>query len=317
MLEYSLCPIKARFLYHQTRSYIDYIVKQKNSKFPFRSYKLSIKYSIKISFKVDIVNNITKTRGSVRIRGIRLALVLREKGITLDDIVVICCSNQADQTIVVLATLFLGAIVAPLDPFFDFKDACQLVKKLKPKLIFTDTRTSSQIERILITLNLNVPLINLGRSASSSNLVTLGSMEDNNFKPVFIEDPRMSVAFIMPTQGTTGPPKLVCLSHHNIFIETLIVIDIFDNPDKVLSFFPISLLFQTILVCVTFESTTTIFYPGTFSERNACKFISDYQISHATFGTDYAIKVVHSFALKVSLTISKGTVSVTNTPAIP
>lgn len=92
-------------------------------------------------------------------RSIKLALAMSQKEIVQKDIVVICCSvGQADQTIVVLATLFLGAIVAPLDPLFDFKDSCYLVKKLKPKLIFTDTRMMSQIERILFTLNMTIPV---------------------------------------------------------------------------------------------------------------------------------------------------------------
>lgn len=252
-------------------------------------------------FKVDIIHNITETRGSVRIRGVKLALEMSQRGINQNDIVVIYSASQADQTIVVLATLFLGAIVAPLDPLFDFKDICQLMKKLKPKLIFSDTRMFGQVEKILINLSLNVQVINFGRGGNGNNyfkFITYG--DEDAFQPVYVEDSKKSVAFIMPTQGTTGPPKLVCLSHHNIYIQTLIFIDIFDNPDKILSFFPLSMLIQTILVCVTFESTTTLFLPGSFTERNACKFIFDYQITHATLGTNYAMKVVHSFALKVS-----------------
>lgn len=226
---------------------------------------------------------------------------MAEKDVVQEDIIVICSASQADQTIVVLASLFIGAIVAPMDPFFDFKEACHIVKKLKPKLIFTDTRMCSQIERILVTLNLNVPIVTFGRGAGRNNYFNVvADGEELVFKPVFIEDPKKTVAFIMPTQGTTGLPKLVCLSHHNIFVQTLIFVDIFDHPDKVLSFFPLSLLLQTILVCVTFESNTTLFLPGAFTERNACKFIFDYQITHASFGTDYAMKIVNSFALKVS-----------------
>lgn len=248
------------------------------------------------------MHSITETRGSVRIRAVRLAVAMSEKGILQEDIVVICSSSQADQTIVVLASLFIGAIVAPLDPLFDFKESCQLMKKLKPKIIFTDTRMCSQIERILVALNITVPIINFGRGATENNYFKfLTNGQEAIFKPVFIEDTRKTVAFIMPTQGTTGPPKLVCLSHQNIFVQTLIFVDIFDHPDKILSFFPLSLLLQTILVCVTFESNTTIFLPGTFTERNACKFIFDYQITHAAFGTDFAMKVVHSFAVKVSI----------------
>lgn len=263
-------------------------------------------YSEKVCFKVDIVNNITETKGSVRMRAVKLAIAMNQQGLKENDIVAICSDSQAEQTIVVLATLFIGAIVAPIDPCFDFKDTCQIIKKLKPKLIFTDARMCSQMERTLLTLNLTIHIINFGKDGNGNNYFKFMSyLEEDEFKPVFIEDPRKSVAFIMPTQGTTDPPKLVCLSHHCIYIETLIFIDIFDNPDKILSFFPLAMLIQTVLVCVTFESIATIFFPGSFSERNACKFIFDYLITHATFGTDYAMKVVHSFALKVSKQINK------------
>lgn len=63
--------------------------------------------------------------------------------------------NKFSLLLVLLATLFLGAICAPLDPEYTYAEKQHLLKKLKPKMCFGDIRTSAHLERILYTLNLN------------------------------------------------------------------------------------------------------------------------------------------------------------------
>nr|XP_023020782.1 luciferin 4-monooxygenase-like isoform X1 [Leptinotarsa decemlineata] len=265
-----------------------------------RRYYDKLGHELDRILQVDIVSSITETKGSVRGRSIKLALEMKDRGVTENDIIVIYSRNHADQTIAVLSTLFLGAIVAPLDPEISHKECLEIVKKLKPKMCFTDSRTISQIERIVNTLNYSTDIINFGQDnpgVSQFNKL-LNHKEDERFRPTFVEDAWESVAFILPTQGTTDDPKLVCLSHHNIVVQTMIFQDIFEYPEKVLSFFPLSWLLQTTLVCVCFESPTIRILPGPFTERSACKIIQDFRIGHAIFGTDWAIRLVTNVAIK-------------------
>ncbi|VEN34456.1 unnamed protein product [Callosobruchus maculatus] len=251
--------------------------------------------------QVDVSTGVTETRGSVRGRAVKLAIEMKQRGIKHDDIIVMCSRTNTDQVIVVLAALFIGANLAPLDPEFNYKEVLDLMKQLKPKLCFGDSRTIPQFDRIFQALNMNITTVNFNPDQAGTvqfRKLLLAHKEDEKFTPIFVEAPRTEVAFILPTQGTTGLPKLICLSHENIFVQTVILLEILGQPDKVISFFPISWFFQMILVCLTFERPVTRIIPVMFTERNACKIIHDFSIRHAILGTDYAMKMANSPALR-------------------
>ncbi|KAJ8946770.1 hypothetical protein NQ318_018979 [Aromia moschata] len=251
--------------------------------------------------QVDPAVGITETKGSVRARSIQLALEMKSRGIKENNIVVIFSKSHANQTIAVLASLFLGAIVAPLDPEFSNHECLELLKKLKPKMCFCDTRPMNQVQTVLGQLKLNAPLIHFGVENDGIPFQTLFiHKEDESFQPVSIENPKSSVAFILPTQGTTSTPKLVCLSHQNIYVQTNTLLDIFNYPERIVSSFPLSWILQTVLACASFEAgVVRILPPGSLTERNACKMIHDFEIGHAIFSTEYAKNLINNAGIKV------------------
>uniref|UniRef100_A0A6P7FA79 Luciferin 4-monooxygenase-like isoform X1 n=2 Tax=Diabrotica virgifera virgifera TaxID=50390 RepID=A0A6P7FA79_DIAVI len=250
--------------------------------------------------QVDINTTRTETRGTVKERSIKLALEMSARGIKEKDIIVICSQNNVDETIVILASLFLGAIVAPLDPEASYKEKELLIKKLRPKMCFVDSRTLTYVQRILHNNKLRGTAINFSVESSGISEFSklLNHKEDEKFRPVNIADPKRTVAFILPTQGTTDFPKLVCVSHDNIRLQCLIFIEIFPDLINVLSFFPLSWYFHLVIICVCLEFVVTLIIPRPFNERNGCKIIQDFNVECIIIGTDYAIRLFHGSAAK-------------------
>ncbi|XP_072390860.1 uncharacterized protein [Diabrotica undecimpunctata] len=250
--------------------------------------------------QVDINTSRTESRGTVKARSIKLALEMSAREVKEKDIIVICSQNNVDETIVILASLFLGAIVAPLDPEASYKEKEFLIKQLKPKMCFVDSRTVTYIQRILHNNKLRGTAINF--SVESGGISEFSKLlhhkEDEKFRPVHISDTKGTVAFVLPTQGTTDFPKLVCISHDNIRLQCLIFYEIFQDLTNVLSFFPLSWYFHIVTICVCLEFVVTLIIPRPFNERNGCKIIQDFNIECLIIGTDYAIRLFHSSASK-------------------
>ncbi|CAH1105371.1 unnamed protein product [Psylliodes chrysocephalus] len=95
------------------------------------------------------------------------------RGVSQQDIIVICSKNNADQVI--------GAICAPLDPEYTYAEKQHLLKKLKPKMCFGDIRTSAHLERILYTLNLNTEVFSFTQEGLDKER-TIESMDKGYFK---------------------------------------------------------------------------------------------------------------------------------------
>lgn len=185
-------------------------------------------------------------------------------------------------------------------PYILLQECLEVVKKLKPKMCFCDSRTVSQIDRILYTLNMTSEIVSFGNDTATTTQFSklFPFKEDTDFTPYHVEHPQMEVAFIIPTQGTCHDPKLVCLSHHNIFLQCVNFVDIMDNPTKVISFFPLSWITQTVLACASLEFGITRIMAPTFNERIACKMIHDFGIDSAVLGTELAIRLTGNVAVK-------------------
>lgn len=100
-----------------------------------------------------------------------------------------------------------------------------------------------------------------------------------SFEPPKIKDPKSTLAFVIPTQGTTGKSKLVDISHYAITYQTACISEyLLKDVKTFMSFFPLCWHVQTLLSCVCFEFPITKIFPGTFNERIACKLIHDLKI---------------------------------------
>lgn len=223
-------------------------------------------------------------------------------GIVENDIIVICSRCHADQTIAILACLLIGAILAPIDSELHHKECVDIVVQLKPKLCFCDLRALKRMERILTETGITSKLIHFGdqqQYAIAFRKLLTSRQHLETFKPVIIEQPRKRVAFILATQGTTQPARLVCLSHHFIFSQISVFLQAMASPEKIISYYPLSWILQVILVCLCFEVPVVRVLSGAFVERTACKLIHDLKIDCAFLNTELALQLAEHVAVKV------------------
>lgn len=227
--------------------------------------------------------------------------------LTSTDVIVVCSRLHADQTAVVLGTLFAGCIVAPVEYDVSHMECRALFASVNPKMVFCDLRMSGQIERVLAeqrrTEECYEVVFGGGTAEPKSFENFFKSKPDPDFHATKIPKPKENVAFILHTQGTSEEAKLVCVSHQYIFEQTRAFLKILKKPERILSFFPLSNLTQVVMMCLSFEVPVTRILPGTITERNVCMMVHDLRIDHALFCTDFALRICSHPAQHVNMIV--------------
>lgn len=80
------------------------------------------------------------------------------------DVIAVCSKIHVDQTISLLATLFMGAILAPLDNELLVSDAVDILKDLRPVVAYCDPRTQGVIQQALVKSGVNCQIILFGKN---------------------------------------------------------------------------------------------------------------------------------------------------------
>ncbi|GJQ77873.1 hypothetical protein Trydic_g16126 [Trypoxylus dichotomus] len=243
--------------------------------------------------QVDALTGITETKGSVRSRAIKVAIEMRNRGIQQNQIVVISSKTHLDQTVALLACLFIGAIVAPLHTDLPYDDTKRIMSILQPKIAFCGQRSARLYQRVFKEKNIKCLIFRFGGDGKDflEFLRCLDNKDDPNFGPAHIADPKRTAAFIVATHGTERDPKLVALSHYAVLMRYSPVMGMC-KTEKLLSFFPLSWVTQVLVACMCFHSQAKIIYAGQFTERSACKFIHDLRIEFVFLDGAFATKII-------------------------
>ncbi|MDJ0755632.1 MAG: alpha/beta fold hydrolase [Ardenticatenaceae bacterium] len=179
----------------------------------------------------------------------RLAANLHGRGIQPGDRIMIVLPNMPEMVIALFATLQIGAIAVLPNPDADRYRLAQQVKETKPKLLITinsfgQVALSIQSEtgfNQFIFINMRKPLgtaryrslrmiwgmdrdfdaDHRAAEALGEDFATMLQETAVTAKPPDVRVHHTDLAVILYTSGTTGQPKGVCLTHHNLVANTL------------------------------------------------------------------------------------------------
>ncbi len=178
-----------------------------------------------------------------------LAQQLTQWGVRSGDRVALFSPNCAEWVLADIAVLSIGAVVVPLYPTLSAEEVKHIIADSGSKLVFIHdqdqfkTVKTAELEGQLHVVSfMPVPGCNCVQVDPKATAAPISS----EFREQIAQIPRNALASIVYTSGTTGNPKGVELSHGNFLsnVEDLMQIFAIDERDSVLSFLPLSHVFE-------------------------------------------------------------------------
>ncbi|MCK4257933.1 MAG: amino acid adenylation domain-containing protein [Halanaerobiales bacterium] len=133
----------------------------------------------------------------------QLARVLREKGVSIDQIVAIMVEPSLEMVIGILAILKAGGAYLPIDPAYPINRIKYMLRDSNTSILFTQRKL---LNKISFTDDLTIDLINI-------DLEELYTNDARNLQR--IKQPK-NLAYVIYTSGSTGNPKGVLVEHRNV-----------------------------------------------------------------------------------------------------
>nr|XP_023025173.1 luciferin 4-monooxygenase-like [Leptinotarsa decemlineata] len=176
---------------------------------------------------VDASTGITLSYNGILEQTCNLAEALRRCGTGPDSINVICSENNLEYFIPVLACLYLGCTVVPINHLYTSYELEYSLELTEPNIIFCSQATLKNIRKcgekyltklIVIDSTDDVPGTITLKEFVTEHLNGISVMSQE-FQPFNASNPAKHVAFILSSSGTTGLPKGVMITHEMILVR--------------------------------------------------------------------------------------------------
>jgi len=204
----------------------------------------------------------------------KIATQLIQRGVKKGERVIILTDRYSIKWLATdMAIMAIGAISTPLHHPVKKRELDLILKRIEPVII-------------IHTGNVEVDEF-AGHKGILIDELTSSSyiLEENDLKN--LEDIRKSlepddIATIVHTSGSSGEPRAVCLSHHNVVSNVLSVLSIvpFIPGTRVMSFLPLSHIFERIVCYVYIACGANIYFLESY--RNALFALKDIRPQYFT-----------------------------------
>uniref|UniRef100_A0A1I8JVV1 Luciferin 4-monooxygenase n=1 Tax=Anopheles quadriannulatus TaxID=34691 RepID=A0A1I8JVV1_ANOQN len=171
---------------------------------------------------IDGVSGATLTYHQILARSLKLANRFHRLGIKRNSVVGICSENSVQYPIITFATLMLGGTVLPINYGYSEAELQHVLQLTKPIALFASEQPLQKIVAMRNVLPSVKLLVSLGKQRLSHGIALLEDFFDNSppgslhsFTPQPVPL-KQQVAVMVMSSGTTGLPKAVQLTHHNV-----------------------------------------------------------------------------------------------------
>ncbi|SON59511.1 Tyrocidine synthase 3 [Mycobacterium simulans] len=147
----------------------------------------------------------TLTYRELDTRANHLAHHLRAHGARPETVIAVALPRSAGLVTALVAICKTGAAYLPIDPDYPSERTAYILPDAAPRLLITDTRTAETLPDtgIAVLIFDAVDLHDGGVATADSHNNNLRPRPDN-------------LAYVMYTSGSTGQPKAVAITHHNV-----------------------------------------------------------------------------------------------------
>jgi len=185
----------------------------------------------------------------------KIAIWLVEKGITKGDRVLVLVDHFSLEWMAVdMAIMSIGAISVPVHYPQREPDLKFIFDRIQPALVIHSTIIS------ILSLSENAPAVSLESLVQMERIMEDG--DRNLLKNIRSTISAKDIATIVHTSGSSGEPRAVCLSHHNLMSNMMSILTLvpFTPGMKVISFLPLSHIFERIVCYVYLASGASIYF---------------------------------------------------------
>lgn len=159
-------------------------------------------------------------------KSVRTALKLKSLGVKRGDVICLNTDNHGNVCVPYIAAQFLKCTITSLDPNLSAEETRDLLKLVKPNVMFLSENALKLVEDALVKANMKIRLVIFGETKKYTPFSEFlqANDEENTFEPVR-EGTNEDIAIIFFSSGTTGLPKAVCINHRTMMIKSLINAD--------------------------------------------------------------------------------------------
>jgi acyl-CoA synthetase (AMP-forming)/AMP-acid ligase II len=151
----------------------------------------------------------------------RTAVGLARRGLRKGDVLAIYSPNVPEYAVAFHAVSLLGGIVTTVNPTYTENELAQQLRDARARFLVTAPPCFDKAAAVARELGIESPLVFGEAEGAASGAISFDAIAADGEVPAVEIDPRRDLVAMPYSSGTTGLPKGVMLTHHNLVANLL------------------------------------------------------------------------------------------------